>query len=131
MVNKFKLTRESSEDIGFVKSCLITGAINRIEFREWVSLVINDSSIEELPLYIFDLIDFDGSFYDLLKIIGFTPDPILNDKEYNSIYGIAIKRFGSMFDSPVSKKEALSALEKNPHILERFKKEFPFIKLDF
>lgn len=131
MANKFRLTRESSEDIGFVKSCLITGAINRIEFREWVSLVINDSDIDDLPLYIFDLIDFDGSFYELLNIIGFTPDPVLNNDEYNAIYGIVIHRFGGVLDMPISEKEALSALEKNPYVLERFKKEFPFIKLDF
>ncbi|OOF44463.1 hypothetical protein [Rodentibacter trehalosifermentans] len=131
MGNKFRLTRESSEDIGFVKSCLIIGAIEKNEFREWIDLVIKDSDIDELPLYIFDLINFDGSFYELLNIIGFTPDPILSDEEDNALYGIAIKRFGDSFDIPITKSKALISLEHNPQILDRFRKVFPFVLLNF
>ncbi|WP_159990533.1 hypothetical protein [Pelistega ratti] len=90
------------------------------EFRDWIYLVIRSTEIAELLLYILDLIDFNGSFYELLNIIGFTPDPILNDEEDNALYGIAIKRFEDVFDMPISKSEAL----------ERFKREFPFIYLD-
>lgn len=127
MKNKFRLTRESSADIGFVKSCLIKGAITNNEFNEWIEYVIASDGVRELPQYIFDLIDFKGSFYELTNVIGFTPDPILTEVEDNAIYGIAIKRFGDVLDIPISKKHALKALEQHPMILERFKTTFPFI----
>lgn len=44
MKNKFRLTRESSEDIGFVKSCFIKGAITNKEFNEkWVPIPDNQN----------------------------------------------------------------------------------------
>lgn len=128
-MRKFKLKREASDDIGFAKSCFITGAINRDEFNEWVLFVINNSSVDELPLYIYELIDFNGDFSDLIEIIGFTPDPVLNEDEDDALYGLTIKRFGkSHFSS--KKNRWLSALDNNPHILARFIKMFPFIDLD-
>lgn len=129
MENKVKLTRESSEDIGFVKSCFIKGAITNNEFNKWIEYVVTNYEVSELPLYIFDLIDFKGSFYELIKIIGFTPDPMLTEDEDNAIYGIAIKRFGDSLDIPISRDNALKALEQNPLILNRFKVTFPFIEL--
>ena len=84
-----------------------------------------------MPLYIFDLIDFNGSFYELINIIGFTPDPILTEDEDNAIYGIAIKRFGNDLDIPISNNEALRALDRNPLISKRFKSIFPFINFSY
>ena len=57
-----------------MKSCFIKGAITNKEFNEWVEYVIANDEISNLPLYIFDLIDFHGSYYELIKIIGFTPE---------------------------------------------------------
>ena len=131
MKNKFRLTRESSEDIGFVKSCFIKGAITNKEFNEWVEYVIANGEISNLPLYIFDLIDFHGSCYELINIIGFTPDPILTEDEDNAIYGIAIKRFGNDLYIPISNHDALKALEQNSSTLKRFKSIFPFIILNY
>lgn len=135
MKNKLRLTRYSSEDIGFVKSCVIKGAITNKEFNDWVEYVIvneivNDK-VDDLPLYIFDLIDFNGSFYELINIIGFTPDPILTEDEDNAIYGIAIKRFGNDLDIPIANNEALRALERNPLISKRFKSIFSFINFSY
>ena len=131
MENKFRLTRDSSEDIGFVKSCFIKGAITNREFNDWVEYVIVNDKVDDLPLYIFDLIDFNGSFYELINIIGFTPDPILTEDEDNAIYGIAIKRFGNDLDIPISNNEALRALDRNPLISKRFKSIFPFINFSY
>lgn len=131
MENKLRLTRDSSEDIGFVKSCVIKGAITNKEFNDWVEYVIVNDKVDDLPLYIFDLIDFNGSFYELINIIGFTPDPILTEDEDNAIYGIAIKRFWNDLDFPISNNEALRALDRNPLILKRFKSIFPFINFSY
>ena len=131
MENKLRLTMDSSEDIGFVKSCLIKGAITNKEFNDWVEYVIVNDKVDDLPLYIFDLIDFNVSFYELINIIGFTPDPILTEDEDNAIYGIAIKRFGNDLDIPISNNEALRALERNPLISKRFKSIFPFINFSY
>ena len=128
MENKFRLTRDSSEDIGCVKSCFSKGAITNKEFNDWVEYVIVNDKVDDLPLYIFDLIDFNGSFYELINIIGFTPDPNLTEDEDNAIYGIAIKRFGNDLDIPISNNEALRALDQNSSISKRFKCIFPFIK---
>ena len=131
MENKFRLTRDSSEDIGFVKSCFIKGAITNREFNDWVEYVIVSDKVDDLPLYIFDLIDFNGSFYELINIIGFTPDPNLTEDEDNAIYGIAIKRFGNDLNIPISNNEALRALDRNPLISKRFKSIFPFINFSY
>ena len=131
MENKLRLTRDSSEDIGFVKSCVIKGAITNKEFNDWVEYVIVNDKGDDLPLYIFDLIDFNGSFYELINIIGFTPDPILTEDEDNAIYGIAIKRFGNDLDIPISNNEALRKLDRNPLISKRFKRIFPFINFSY
>ena len=126
-----RVTRDSSEDIGFVKSCVINAAITNKEFNDWVEYVIVNDKVDDLPLYIFDLIDFNGSFYELINIIGFTPDPILTEDEDNAIYGIAIKRFGNDLDIPISNNEALRALDRNPLISKRFKSIFPFINFSY
>lgn len=131
MENKLRLTRDSSEDIGFVKSCVIKGAITNKEFNDWVEYVIVNDKVDDLPQYIFDLIDFNGSFYELINIIGFTPDPILTEDEDNAIYGIAIKRFGNDLDIPISNNEALRSLDRNPLISKRFKSIFPFINFSY
>ena len=47
-----------------------------------------------------------------------------------AMYGIGIKRFGEIYDMPISKKAALKALDQHPSILKRFKETFPFIKIE-
>jgi len=37
MENKLRLTRDSSEDIGFVKSCVIKGAITNKQFSNFLA----------------------------------------------------------------------------------------------
>ena len=127
----WKISKENCEDLGFAIICMFYDAINLSEFKLWLDIVVRDTPIDKIPLYIFDLIDFNGSFYELINIIGFTPDPNLTEDEDNAIYGIAIKRFGNDLDIPISNNEALRALDRNPLISKRFKSIFPFINFSY
>ncbi|OOF44182.1 hypothetical protein BKK51_09860 [Rodentibacter trehalosifermentans] len=124
--------RENSSILGFITLCKAMKSITDDEFKQFFYSLINDSDLEELPYFIWDSVDLrDSDMSDIYNMVGFVPSSNLNDDEINAIYGITVKRFGSIFDMLISNEEALDALERNPHILERFKREFPFIKLDF
>lgn len=126
----FKIYKNDSEDFNFVLGCLYSQAIDLAEFRIWIKRIIETTPVEGIPFYIFDLVDFDGYLYEISKIIGFVPDDYLSNDEKNSLYGIAFLRGADIYDPPVTRDEALKAVERNPNILERFKSLFPFINLD-
>ncbi|MBP1483044.1 hypothetical protein [Acinetobacter nosocomialis] len=126
----FKIYKNDSEDFNFVLGCLYSQAIDLAEFRIWIERIIETTPVEDIPFYIFDLVDFDGYLYEISKIIGFVPDDCLSNDEKNSLYGIAFLRGADIYDPPVTRDEALKAVERNPNILERFKSLFPFINLD-
>ncbi|MDQ9036402.1 hypothetical protein RFH07_07185 [Acinetobacter seifertii] len=126
----FKIYKNDSEDFNFVLGCLYSQAIDLADFRIWIERIIEITSVEDIPFYIFDLVDFDGYLYEVSKIIGFVPDDYLSNDEKNSLYGIAFLRGADIYDPPVTRDEALKAVERNPHILKRFKSLFPFINLD-
>ncbi|MBF0786248.1 hypothetical protein E4T80_12315 [Muribacter muris] len=123
-------SRDDSSLLGFIIWCEGI-AITFNEFKEYFLFLIKENNINEIPDFIWDIIDMEENekIHLYKRIIGFVPDSKLTEFEISAIYGIGLKRFGSLFD--ISKKKALDALEQNPHILERFKKTFPFIKLDF
>ena len=129
MNNKnFKLTRENNgEDIGFAISCMYSQAITLDEFKSWIDYVILNSKVEDLPSYIWEIVDWDGK-YNISKYIDFTPCGI-EGRLSDALTGIAIKRNMDIFE-PVSKKKALDALRKNPNLVKKFKDSFPFIKFD-
>ena len=129
MNNKnFRLTREDNgEDIGFAISCIYSQAITLDEFKSWIDYVILNSKVEDLPSYIWEIVDWDGK-YNIYKYIGFTPCGI-EGRLSDALTGIAIKRNMDIFE-PVSKKKALDALRKNPNLVKKFKDFFPFIKFD-
>ena len=62
-------------------------------------------------------------------IIGFNPHSKLSVTQKNSLIGIAFLRGIDVYDSPVSKEQALQALAENPHILDEFRRFFPFIEI--
>ena len=69
---KFKLTREDNgEDIGFAISCMYSQAITLDEFKSWIDYVILNSKVEDLPSYIWEIVDWDGR-YNIYEYIGFT-----------------------------------------------------------
>ncbi|WP_423090468.1 hypothetical protein [Acinetobacter lwoffii] len=57
----WKIYKEENSDLGFAIGCLFSEAINLNEFRQWIELCINDLNQDEIPLYMFDLIDFEDS----------------------------------------------------------------------
>lgn len=129
MNNKnFRLTREDNgEDIGFAISCIYSQAIALDEFKYWIDYVILNSKVEDLPSYIWEIVDWDGK-YNIYKYIGFTSCGI-KGRLSDALTDIAIKRNMDIFE-PVSKKKALDALRKNPNLVKKFKDFFPFIKFD-
>lgn len=124
--------RENSFILGFVTLCKAMGAITNDEFKEFFYLLIKESNLDELPKFIWDLIDLDNpDMADIYHVIGFVPSSNLSDSEINAIYGITVKRFGPIFDMPITQQEAINLLDKKANIKNTFKKIFPFIKLSF
>lgn len=119
--------KEESSDLGFAIGCLFSEAINLNECRQWIELCINNLNQEEIPLYMFDLIDFEDSLAKIHLVIGFVPSCGLSKTETIALEGISYLRGIDIFD-PISKREqSMQCLKKNSHILEKFKRIFSFI----
>ena len=68
-------TREDGKVIGFAVGSLYEEAITKNEFQQWLLYILDKNEADDLPLYFFDLLDFnfqDGLFH-LSEIIGFSP----------------------------------------------------------
>lgn len=124
-----KIYKEKSDDLGFVIVCLYSQAINLNELKKWVELCIDVLPQDKIPLYMFDLIDFDESLLRLHSTIGFVPSCRLSKKESAALEGIAYLRGEDVFDPIYDKDKSLKCLKNSPNILSRFKKMFPFIPL--
>ena len=97
----------------------------------YLYFVIKNNSIDDLPNFIWDLIDLEEeNKLHIYDIIGFATSDNFTKGEIMAMYGIGIKRFGEIYDMPISKKAALKALDQHPRILKRFKETFPFIKIE-
>ena len=125
----WKIDMDDSSDLNFAISCLVYKSVNLDEFKLWVLNVIRDTPIEDVPSYIFDLAGFNEPLFHIANVIGFAPHGDLSDEDIRSLYGIAVKRGMSIYNLPISKDEALNSLTKNPDLIDKFKKFFPFIKL--
>ncbi len=124
----WRLTKQDSDDIGFVYSCLVSGAISFEEFKSWLYLVIEQE--DEVPSYVWDAIDLNQKFdFVPLKVMGFTPGWKRSDDENDAINGISYRRRKDYTSDAVASDDALKKLRENPHIEDRFKKTFPFIDL--
>mgnify|MGYP003610307570 FL=1 len=124
----WKIYKENSSDLGFAIGCLFSQAINLIEFRQWVELCITDLNQDEIPLYMFDLVDFEDSLYKIHLIIGFVPSSGLSKTEETALEGISYLRGIDIFNPIATKETALNTLKQNLHILEKFKRTFPFVQ---
>lgn len=125
----WKIYKDNDSDLSFALACVYCQAIGLNEFRLWAGKVIETSNIDDIPSYVYDLIDFDGPLFQLSKIIGFSPINYLSLEEEYSLYGIAYVRKRNVIDSPIEVNEAISYLELNAHLLDKFKHFFPFIEL--
>lgn len=119
------LEKNDSDRIGFVCACLFHQALDISELNRWAEVNYDAG----YPDYMLDLIAFDAPLFHLSKVIGFAPVWNRSMEEEKALYGIAYGRKDQLFDCPISRLEALKCLNDNPHILDRFKKEFPFIKV--
>ncbi|MEW8229304.1 MAG: hypothetical protein AB2745_03195 [Candidatus Thiodiazotropha endolucinida] len=120
------LTKDRSETIGFVVACLFSSAIDVSELNQWASTVIEGLDVQDIPDYIFELVEFNGPLAGVYKTIGFSPVWNRFDEEDAALYGIAVKRGREVFDMPVSPASALKSLDDHPHIKDAFNLVFPF-----
>lgn len=123
------------DEFGFVHVCKCLGVIDFKEIIEWMyyKIKINDN----LPTFFYEGVTA-STLNELFKIIGkeyyLKFHSGLNSSEQRGTCGIGYKRGFYSKENPCelcTEKTALKNLEKNPHILERFKETFPFIKLDW
>ena len=75
----------------------------------------------------FDLIDFEDSLANIHLVIGFVPSSGLSKPEKIALEGISYLRGIDIFDPISTQEQSIECLKKNPHILEKFKRTFPFI----
>lgn len=122
---------EDGRDLGFAISCVVYQSINVDEFQLWINVVIKEVDINHIPSYIFDLSLMQNNelIARLDEVIGYTPVSFLSENEKSALTGIAYLRGIDVYDPPVSKEKALEALKNNPHVLDEFKRFFPFIDL--
>ena len=129
MQQKFSLIKGNSEDIGFASTCLVAGVISFDEFKQWLYLVIEQE--DELPDYIFDILDIENKFDYTLKmreIIGFHANWEGSEPAQSlALDGIAYKRDADYVSDAVSREQALTALQTHPEVEVKFKALFPFI----
>ncbi|QLB42323.1 MULTISPECIES: hypothetical protein [Mannheimia] len=125
----WSIYKDDHSDLNFAIGCLFCDAINIDEFKYWIELVISSSKLEDIPAYIYDMLDFDGDLYHISKVIGFDIINDLSKSEEYSIYGIAYLRNNPIYECPIGKDRAVILLNSNRYILERFERFFPFIKI--
>ncbi|MET8774419.1 hypothetical protein ABZV58_05250 [Nocardia sp. NPDC004654] len=122
------LTEEDGQTIGFVVSCWYNDVIELAELRKWCEHVIITNEMQDIPHYMFDLVNVDSPG-EILDIIGFLPGEV-SRQEDRALYGIAFGRGRDVFDPPLSRTAAQRALQARPDVLQRFRDVFPFIELD-
>ena len=123
------LVKGNDQTIGFVVCCLLCGVINMDEVNRWAEKVIGENEVSDLPDYIFDLIDFNGTITELDRLLGFFPYWRRTKAQGRAVYGIAVKRGEKLSQDDVSfnEEQSLEALKKHPEIEKLFRETFPFI----
>ena len=125
----WKIIKEDSYDLGFAIICMFYDALHISEFKLWLDIVVRDTPIDKIPLYIFDLIDFDKSIGGIYDVIGVVNYGYISNDQKNALTGIAFLRGIDVYDPPISKEKALKALKKHPEIYQKFQHFFPFVEL--
>lgn len=116
----------SDELMAFVITCLFCGAISRDELNTWCAQVL---SLDNAPVFLYDLMDFHDEIFKIYQVIGYVPHwEHAKDDEY-ALYGIAVRRGFEPYDMPLTPDKALACLEVRPDIQRLFGKVFDFIKL--
>ena len=123
----WKIYKDNDQDISFVLGCMYCQAIDLKEFKLWLLRVIETSNTDNIPMYIYDLADFDGPLFKISEVIGFSLRNYFSLEEEYSIYGIAYIRNKNIVDAPVEMDKAIHYLKLNNYLLKKFKYFFPFI----
>lgn len=116
----------SDELMAFVITCLFCGAISRDELNLWC---VQALSLNDAPVFLYDLMDFHDEIFKVYKVIGYVPHWEHSENDENALYGIAVRRGFEPYDMPLTPNEALACLEASPDIERLFDKVFEFIKL--
>ncbi len=120
------LVQGDSSLIGFVERCLYNSAIEDKDIRDWSMRMV--VQYDELPTYMYDLLDFKKEDYNLHELINFSIGWGFPEKDKEALYGLAYKRGFEPYDCPLTKEEAIKRLEECPHIEKKFRETFPFIE---
>ena len=123
------LSQDHNELIGFVVSCLFASAITLAEMRAWTLHMIEKHEVDDLPLYMFDLVDFDDPLYKIGQVIGFVCGWKHTRAEDLALEGIAIARGFEPYETAAPHTVLLKRLKEHPQVLQKFKDVFPFIDL--
>jgi hypothetical protein len=123
----WKIYENNDEDLSFAVACLYRKVIELDEFKKWVEQVINDTPIDNIPLYIFELLNFNQHTFHIHEVIGFPLTFSFSKKEEDALYGILFLRNKECFNEDIVKEKALRLIYKHPEILSKFKRQFPFI----
>lgn len=127
MKQTIAITRDKSDDIGFVITSLFCSAISLAELHGWCYEVIERLEPEDLPAYIFELSKFEGKLASVFKVVGFVPSWAHTEDDEAALCGVGMDRGGERLEWPISREAALAALHRNPGIVKRFRSTFPFI----
>ncbi|KMK52213.1 hypothetical protein RO21_02135 [[Actinobacillus] muris] len=120
------------EKIGFSIVCLYSGVIKFNEFKQWLYNLINNTDVDKLPSYIWDLIDVEtGENANISLIVDSDTNSGLDEEQENALMAIALERDPILFkdfDPHITKKKAFRAFKRFPSVLNRVKEEFYFIE---
>lgn len=116
----------SDELMAFVITCLFCGAIRKDELNLWCAQAL---SLNNAPVFLYDLMDFHDEIFKVYKVIGYVPHWEHAEDDENALYGIAVRRGFEPYDMPLAPDEALACLEASPDIERLFGQVFDFIKL--
>ena len=136
---QFALTKENSVDLGLPITAM-GKAITRGEFQDWLNFIIVNSEVENLPSYIFDLMDIEanGGIVEMERFggsIGFMLMSGLDEPRYESLWGIGYARKDPLLpvirtdvdQNVVSPEKAAAALARHPEIRTWFERFFEAI----
>ncbi|MEM9804843.1 MAG: hypothetical protein AAF959_06150 [Cyanobacteria bacterium P01_D01_bin.56] len=120
--------KEDSSVLGFLKNCLFRECLLNKELRKFFEILIEEHDVDKLPVFVFDLVDFDEGPADFAVTLGFSLVSEYSEDERDALYGITYKRGIEPYDCPFTKKQALKKIEQYPHIEQKFRELFPFIE---
>ncbi|TDP43118.1 hypothetical protein [Nocardia ignorata] len=122
-------TRIGPEEIGFVLDCIFSQAIDGPELSQWALAVVLANEVEDLPEYIYDLLNFQGNAGAAADVVGRLSSADAGEDVLKALIGIAYVRGVEVYDPPITRRRAAVALRNRPDVLTKFKNVFPFISL--